>query len=71
MSGPRKVWGVRHWLVTVLAAAVCAVLVGVRSYVAIAEWARDLPVGVRLRLGMGRGAPSESTIRRILQVVDA
>jgi hypothetical protein len=68
---PRKVRGVRHRLVTVLAAAVCAVLAGVRSYVAIAEWTRDLPGGVRLRLGMGRYALSESTIRRILQAVDA
>ena len=32
---------------------------------------RDLPVGVRLRLGMGRCAPSKSTIRRILQALDA
>jgi hypothetical protein len=38
--------------------------------VAIAEWAHDLPVGARLRLGVGRRAPSESTIRRILQAVD-
>jgi predicted transposase YbfD/YdcC len=68
---PRKARGVRHRLVTVLAAAVCAVLAGARSYVAIAEWTRDLPVGVRLRLGLGRCAPSESTIRRILQAVDA
>jgi hypothetical protein len=58
-------------LVTVLAAAACAVLGGARSYVAIAEWARDLPVSVRLRLGMGRSTPSESTFRRILQSVDA
>jgi predicted transposase YbfD/YdcC len=49
---------------------VCAVLAGARSYVAIAEWAHDLPVSVRLRLGIGRRAPSESTIRRILQAVD-
>src|SRR4051812_2253187 len=50
--------------------SVCAVLAGARSYVAIAEWAHDLPVSVRLRLGIGRRAPSESTIRRILQAVD-
>jgi predicted transposase YbfD/YdcC len=58
-------------LVTVLAAAVCAVLAAARSYVGIAEWADDLPVSVRVRLGIGRPAPSESTFRRVLQTVDA
>jgi predicted transposase YbfD/YdcC len=67
---PRKARGCRHRLVTVLAIGVCAVLAGARSYVAIAEWAQDLPVAVRLRLGLGRRAPSESTVRRILQAVD-
>jgi DDE_Tnp_1-associated len=68
---PRDSRGVRHRLVTVLAAAVCAVLAGACSYVGIAEWAHDLPVSVRVRLGIGRRAPSESTFRRILQTVDA
>jgi predicted transposase YbfD/YdcC len=67
---PRKARGRRHRLVTVLAVSVCAVLAGARSYVAIAEWALDLPVSARLRLGLGRRAPSESTLRRILQAVD-
>jgi hypothetical protein len=67
---PRKARGCRHRLVTVLAIGVCAVLAGARSYLAIAEWAHDLPVSARLRLGIGRRAPSESTIRRILQRVD-
>jgi predicted transposase YbfD/YdcC len=68
---PRDSRGIRHQLVTVLAAAVCAVLAGARSYVGIAEWAHDLPLSVRVRLGIGRCAPSESTFRRILQTVDA
>jgi predicted transposase YbfD/YdcC len=67
---PRKARGRRHRLVTVLAIGVCAVLAGARSYVAIAEWAHDLPVSARLRLGIGRRAPSESAIRRILQAID-
>ena len=71
VADPRKARGVRHRLVTVLAAAVCAVLAGARSYGAIAEWAHDLPVSVRLRLGIGRRAPSESTFRRVLRCVDA
>jgi hypothetical protein len=57
-------------LVTVLALSVAAVLAGARSYIAIAEWAQDRPASARLRLGMRRRAPSESTIRRILQTVD-
>jgi predicted transposase YbfD/YdcC len=69
---PRSRRGIRHRLVTVLALAVCAVLAGARSYVAIAEWAHDLPLGARVRLGLtvGRATPSESAIRRILQKVD-
>jgi predicted transposase YbfD/YdcC len=67
---PRKARGCRHRLVTVLAVSVAAVLAGARSYVAIAEWAHDLPVSARFRLGIARYAPSESTIRRILQTVD-
>jgi predicted transposase YbfD/YdcC len=69
---PRSRRGIRHRLVTVLALAVCAVLAGARSYVAIAEWAHDLPLGVRIRLGLTvrRATPSESAIRRILQKVD-
>jgi predicted transposase YbfD/YdcC len=69
---PRARRGIRHRLVTVLALAVCAVLAGARSYVAIAEWAHDLPLGVRIRLGLTvrRATPSEAAIRRTLQKVD-
>jgi len=47
------------------------VLAGARSYTAIAEWSLDLAPGVRARLGLGRRPPSESTIRRVLQRLDA
>jgi len=67
---PRQRRGQRHRLVTVLAVSVAAVLAGARSYVAIAEWAQDLPPSARVRLGIGRRAPSESTIRRVLQLID-
>ena len=69
---PRARRGIRHRLVTVLALAVCAVPAGARSYLAIAEWAHGLPMGVRIRLGLtiGWATPSESAIRRILQKVD-
>lgn len=68
---PRARRGIRHEIVAVLAVGVCAVLAGARTFVAIAEWAHDLPVGVRVGLGLRRKVPSESTIRRVLQAVDA
>lgn len=70
VADPRARRGVRHRLTAILGIGVCAVLAGARSYVAIAEWARDLTPTVRFRLGLGRDAPSECTIRRVLQRVD-
>jgi predicted transposase YbfD/YdcC len=67
---PRRRRGVRHRFVSVLAVSVCAVLAGARSFTGIAEWARDLSPALRATLGVGRTAPSESTIRRVLQSVD-
>jgi hypothetical protein len=63
--------GAGHGFVAVLAIAVCAVLAGACTFTAITEWARNLPVGVRIRLGLRRVASSESTIRRILQTLNA
>jgi hypothetical protein len=70
--------GIRHDQTAVLALAICAVLGGARSYVAIAEWARRCGQNQLRRLGLRRNArsgryqaPSEPTIRRILQRVDA
>jgi predicted transposase YbfD/YdcC len=71
VEDPRSRRGVRRGFVTVLAIGVCAVLAGARTFTAIAEWAHDLTPAVRIRLGLGRTAPSESTIRRVLQAVDA
>lgn len=68
---PRKRRGVRHGLVVVLTAAVCAVAAGVRSFVAVAEWVADLLDEVAAALGTQRRCPSESTIRRLLGKVDA
>jgi predicted transposase YbfD/YdcC len=71
---PRKRRGVRHRLVAVLVMSVCAVLGGMRSFVAIAQWARDsvesCPQLCDLLGGISR-APAESTIRRTLQRLDA
>ncbi len=71
VSDPRARRGVRHRVGAILGVAVCAVLAGARSYTAIAEWSLDLAPGVRARLGLGRRPPSESTIRRVLQRLDA
>jgi predicted transposase YbfD/YdcC len=70
ITDPRCRRGVRHQLVSVLGVAVCAVLAGAKSYVAIAEWAHDLPRTVRVRLGIERVPPSETAIRRLLQTID-
>jgi len=67
---PRRFRGVRHSMCAILAVSVCAMLTGARSLVAIGEWAGDLPVEVRARLRLGRRAPSETTIRRGLTLVD-
>jgi predicted transposase YbfD/YdcC len=61
---------VRHRLCSILGIGVCAVLAGAKSFIAVAEWGHDLTPAVRSRLGLGRGAPCESTIRRVLQAVD-
>jgi hypothetical protein len=70
--------GRRHDQASILAVAICAVLCGARSYVAIAEWAARSHQNFLRRLGCRRDplsklyrAPSEPTIRRVLQGVDA
>ena len=71
VADPRKRRGVRHGLVVVLTAAVCAVAAGARSFVAVAEWIADVPGEVAAVLGVDRRCPSESTIRRLLGKIDA
>lgn len=69
---PRKPRGVRHPVVTVVAIAVCAALSGARSFCAIAEWAQGLSRDALRQLGSKRRTPpSEPTIRRVLQRLDA
>jgi predicted transposase YbfD/YdcC len=71
VTDPRCRRGVRHRLAVVLALAVCAVLAGARSFTAIAEWAADADEETLARLGVTGAVPSESTIRRVLQRLDA
>ena len=69
---PRHRRGVRHPVRTVLALAICAAVAGARSFTAIADWARGLSGEALRRLGATRRTPpSEPTIRRVLQAVDA
>ncbi len=69
---PRKARGIRHPVVTVIAIAVCAALSGARSFTAIAEWAKYLDREALRKLGSKRRTPpSEPTIRRVLQQMDA
>ena len=69
---PRKPRGVRHPVVTVVAIAVCAALSGARNFTAIAEWSQGLSREALKRLGSKRWKPpSEPTIRRVLQGLDA
>lgn len=69
---PRKRRGVRHPVATIVGVAVCAALSGARSFCAIAEWAQGLSREALKRLGSKRWTPpSEPTIRRVLQGLDA
>lgn len=74
----RKRRGRRHDLTSILAISICAVLCGARSYVAIAEWAARCSQNLLKRLGCRRSPlsglytpPSEPTLRRVLQGINA
>jgi predicted transposase YbfD/YdcC len=71
LPDPRARRGVRHALVTVVTAAVCAVVAGYRTYAAIGEWVAELPADTAAVLGIDPGRrPSEAMIRRLLQALD-
>jgi len=71
LRDPRKARGIRHPFESVLTLSIMAVLSGMRSYEAIAEWARDVPKELlkKLRCWCHR-APSEATFRRVFQAID-
>jgi hypothetical protein len=78
IEDPRKARGIRHSQVYVIAVAVCACLSGMKSYAAMAQWARNLPLELLKRLGcrynynQGKYVPpSEPTLRRTMQSIDA
>ncbi|MEW6429849.1 MAG: ISAs1 family transposase, partial [Thermodesulfobacteriota bacterium] len=71
ITDPRKRRGRRHGLQAVLGVAVLATLCGMRSFEAIAEWVAALPMPVLRKFGCRKAkAPSESTIRRVLQSIN-
>ncbi|MBB2997466.1 ISAs1 family transposase [Paeniglutamicibacter cryotolerans] len=66
---PRKPRGIRHPLAWIMAATLCAVLTGAKTFAAIADWAAhaaetSLP-------GTGFKAPHVTTFQRVLARVDA
>jgi hypothetical protein len=74
----RRPRGQRHRLPTVLCIAIAAVLAGSRGFTAIAEWAAQLTQAQLKRLRARYNPrterfepPSEPTVRRVLQSVDA
>ena len=75
---PRLKRGIRHRMLSVLTVAICAIISGARSYTAIGEWATRSSQDLRRRLGCRFDrkrtwfvAPSEPTLRRTIQQVDA
>jgi len=54
LRDPRARRGVRHRLMVVVPAALCAVIAGYRSYPAIAEGVADIPAETALALGSPR-----------------
>lgn len=76
LTDPRHRRGIRHRIDQVLLLALAAVLAGQRNYMAISDWIHDLEPEARRRFGCPRWGdtykvPSEPTIRRVLQQVDA
>lgn len=69
---PRSSLGKRHPFETVLCISVCAVICGCRTYRAIGDWSTSLSKEELRRFGSERDRPpSEPTIRRVLQRIDA
>jgi hypothetical protein len=77
LKDPRKRRGIRHTQISILAVAICALLSGARSFIAVGEWAAGLTQDMLKRLGCRYSdrlkqfvPPSEPTLRRTLQKVN-
>lgn len=72
VGDPRSRQGRRHTQISVLAIATCGMLSGAKSFSAIAQWSRNLSLKQLKRMGCRRESPpSESTIERVLQKINA
>lgn len=78
ISEPRKARGLRHGKISILAIAICALLSGAKGFNAIGEWAAGCSQSILSKLWCRWDRrkkkytpPSEPTIRRLLQQVDA
>lgn len=78
VTDPRKAKGRRHKMISVLAISMCAIISNARSFAAIAEWAESCSQKMLGRLYCRYDKqkqryvpPSEPTIRRNMQAVDA
>jgi predicted transposase YbfD/YdcC len=78
ISEPRKARGIRHGKISILAVAICALLSGAKGFNAIGEWAAGCSQSILRKLWCRWDRrkkkyipPSEPTIRRLLQQVDA
>ena len=70
--------GIRHRKISILAVSICAILSGAKSFAAIGEWAGRCTQNMLKRLWCRRDTetklyapPSEPTVRRLLQQIDA
>ena len=75
---PRKRRGIRHSQISILAVAICACLSGIRSFAAASQWvnnlSQELLERLRCRWDWNKAkyvAPSEPTLRRTIQSIDA
>ena len=73
---PRFKRGVRHRNISIIALSICAVVCGCRSYAAIAQWVKNCSRKMLARTWCRKKGevyihPSEPTIRRQLQKIDA
>lgn len=76
LPDPRCKRGVRHRNLSIIALSICAVICGCRGYAAIAQWTKNCSQKMLERLWCRKKdhryiPPSEPTIRRQLQKVDA
>jgi hypothetical protein len=76
LSDPRSKRGVRHRNLSIIAISICAVICGCRGYSAIAQWSKQCSQRMLERLWCRKKddhyiPPSEPTIRRQLQRIDA